>query len=248
MTWWLLGLALAGPSGMAWVGGGTYEPLYPPDPDDPAVTVPGFWLDVHPVTKAEFAAFVREQPRWQRGSVKPIFADPGYLSTWADPTTPDGSPRQPVVQVSWFAARAYCDARGKRLPTEDEWEIAASADATRAFARNDPAWVKQLLDWYGDANRSLGDVGQDTPNYWGVHDLHGLVWEWVEDFNNTVYGTDSREGGDKDLVRFCGAGALTAADAADYANFMRVAFRTSLQAHYTTRNLGFRCASDGEAP
>lgn len=235
-------------AGMVWVAGGRYEPLYPPDPLSPEVEVAGFWLDQAPVTKAEFATFVTGRPEWQRGRVKPIFADTGYLASWADPVTPDGSPNQPVVEVSWFAARAYCEARGKRLPTEDEWEIAASADETRAFARGDPAWVARLLAWYGEADRSLREVRQRQPDFWGAYDLHGLVWEWVEDFNNTVYGGDNREGGEDDALQFCGAGALTAADAADYANFMRVAFRTSLQAKYTTKNLGFRCAMDGEAP
>ena len=86
-------------------------------------------------------------------------------------------------------------------------------------------------------------------NIWGAWDLHGLVWEWVEDFSQARALSDNRERGNVgDTQRFCGASALDATDRADYAAFMRYAFRTSLQGAYTVRNLGFRCAMDMEVP
>ncbi len=249
--WWMLAGLLAVPGGapdgsMASLPGGTYQPLYAPDPDQPSVTVEPFRLDRKPVTKGDFARFLRSHPQWQRGRIKALFADEDYLGDWEGPLVPSGHPAQPVVRVSWFAARAYCEAQGKRLPTEDEWEIAASASETAPFARGDFDWTAKILAWYGEPSTELRHVGERNPNFFGVHDLHGLVWEWVEDFNNTVYGADNREGGDENLLRFCGAGALSAADSRDYANFMRVAFRTSLSAKFTTRNLGFRCAADAD--
>ena len=75
-----------------------------------------------------------------------------------------------------------------------------------------------------------------------MRDLHGLVWEWVLDFGNTLVSEDSREGTPQGTSRFCGAGALSSGKKGDYASFMRLAFRGSLQAPYTTGNLGFRCA------
>jgi formylglycine-generating enzyme required for sulfatase activity len=77
-----------------------------------------------------------------------------------------------------------------------------------------------------------------------VHDLHGLVWEWVLDFNGAMLGTDARKSGDRDRITVCGGGSVAASDTTDYASFMRVAFRSSLRADYTTHNLGFRCAAD----
>ncbi len=74
--------------------------------------------------------------------------------------------------------------------------------------------------------------------------MHGLVWEWVLDFGNALVSADSRESGDPNKMRFCGSGALAAGEKGDYASFMRIAFRGSLQASYTTGNLGFRCAKD----
>lgn len=245
---WFLASAAPPPSGSVWVGGGSYVPLYPSDKDIPAVSVEGFWMQKLPVTKRDYLTFLVQNPAWRRDTVKTLFADEGYLRSWTTQTQPDGSLDQPMVEVSWFAARAYCEAQDLRLPTEDEWELAASADETRVNARSDPAFTARLLAWYGSTERTLPNVGSKPANFWGVHDLHGGVWEWVEDFNNTLYGADNRQSGDEDTLRFCGAGALSAADAKDYATFMRVAFRTSLQARYTTKNLGFRCVRDGVAP
>ncbi|MBX2798679.1 MAG: formylglycine-generating enzyme family protein [Myxococcales bacterium] len=227
------------------IPGGSYVPLYAPD-TEPSARVEPFLIDETPVTKQAYLGFVRRRPEWRRDRVRRLFADARYLADWQAPLTPAGGLDEPVVQVSWFAARAYCDAHGKRLPTEHEWEIAASASETKPSARDDPEWTAQILEWYSEPSRGLRPVGQRRPNVFGIHDLHGLVWEWVEDFNATLYGADNREGGDGNELRFCGAGALSASDARDYANFQRAAFRTSLTARSTTNQLGFRCANDLE--
>jgi formylglycine-generating enzyme required for sulfatase activity len=232
---------------MAHVGPGVYRPLYPPSPAEAEVPVRAFLLDRLPVTNREFALFVRAHPEWQRVRVPRVFADEDYLSHWAtaDALGPDVDEKQPVVRVSWFAAKAYCATRGARLPTEAEWELAASASRTHADGRDDPAWREQILAWYSRPNPPrLPVVGTTPGNYWGVHDLYGLVWEWVLDFNGALLTSDARKTGDKDTLTFCGGGAVNATDKSNYPSFMRIAFRSSLRAEYTTNNLGFRCASD----
>jgi formylglycine-generating enzyme required for sulfatase activity len=87
-------------------------------------------------------------------------------------------------------------------------------------------------------------VGSSPANFYGVKDLHGVIWEWVRDFNSMLIGTDNREQGGADVLKFCGAGALSMEKKENYAVLMRVALLSSLEARYTTRNLGFRCASD----
>jgi formylglycine-generating enzyme required for sulfatase activity len=226
------------------VAGGTYRPLYPADPDQPVVAVGPFSVDEHPVTVAQFVAFVAANPRWRPGAPAALFADAGYLASWAP--GPSVAPDRPVTEVSWYAARAYCDWVGRRLPSEDEWELVGRASEVALDASDDEAWLATLLDWYGRPTGPLPPVRSGRPNAWGVYDLHGLVWEWVEDFNNTLVAGDARESGDDDRARFCGVGAISAQDVRDYANFMRVAWRSALEGRSTTRNLGFRCAADEE--
>lgn len=212
--------------------------------DDPPSPVARFFIRVTPVTNAEFLAFVQRQPRWQRGAAPAIFADADYLRAWAGPTelgnavAPDG----PVTRVSWFAARAFCEDEYARLPTWLEWEYVAAADATRTDARADPAWRARILDWYAStADASKQRVGGEA-NAYGVRDLHGLIWEWVDDFNALLVDADSRVQGDAEKLRFCGAGAITMKDRESYAILMRIALLTSMNAAGSTANLGFRCA------
>jgi sulfatase modifying factor 1 len=236
-------------SAMALIPEGRFRPLYTPATAAQELAVRSFYLDRDPVTNEDFLRFAKLLPSYRRGRISPLFADGGYLAHWAEPTVlgPRALPDQPVVGVSWFAARAFCQARGKRLPTELEWEYAASASTTQGDARDDEAFREQTLRWYATpANETLPSVGRSTPNYYGVRDLHGLVWEWVLDWNSTLVSSDSRTGKSADTQAFCGAGALAAGDVRDYASFMRTAFRGSLQATYTTRTLGFRCAKDAE--
>jgi formylglycine-generating enzyme required for sulfatase activity len=240
-------LALVLPAGPAMAPVGPGEVRSSVEKDAPPVTVRRFLLDVDPVTNASFLAFVRREPRWQRGLVSRLFTDDSYLSAWQSPTAlGDGVDAQaPVTFVSWFAARAYCASRGKRLPTMAEWELAARASTTQRDASKDSAFLAKLLDWYARPTPArLPPVGRGEKNAWGVRDLHGLVWEWVEDFGAAMVTSDARSQNDADLLRFCGGGAANAANAEDYASFMRWAFRGSLEARYATGALGFRCAKD----
>jgi sulfatase modifying factor 1 len=241
------GAANAAPSRQAEfapVPGASFRSVMPADKARGPVAVADFRLARTPVTNRAFLEFVRRNPQWQRGAAPSLFVDAGYLRHWAGPLDlGSADPQQPVVHVSWFAAQAYCEARGARLPTWHEWEWAAAADGKVADARADPAWRQQMLNWYAETGGTLPRVGQGAPNLHGIHDLHGLVWEWVEDFGAMMVSGDNREqGDDPDLMKFCGTGALTMEQKEHYAVLMRIAMLSSLQAAYTTANVGFRCA------
>lgn len=227
------------------VGPGVLKPFYPPSPEETEIPVAAFRLDRFPVTNRAFLAFIRSHPNWRRDRVSRLFADARYLEHWADSQTLKSPTQaeQPVVNISWFAAKAYCEAIGEQLPTETQWEFAAAASESSPHSRSDMAWRSQVLDWYTrPAAKTLPPVGSGRPNYWGIYDLHGLVWEWVLDFNSAMISSDSRDGKDEDKTKFCGAGSLAATEKDDYASFMRIAFRSSLEAAFTTSTLGFRCA------
>ncbi len=235
-----IGDAVPGP--MQDVPAGVFRPLFPGRDAPKEIPVAAFRLDATAVTNAQFLAFVGRHPEWRRSQVKRLFADSTYLADWpGDLDHGAGRGDRPVTGVSWFAARAYARSVGRRLPTTAEWEVAAALPA------EDPTvdLTRQILEWYSRASRDgPGPVGQGVPNTAGLRDLHGLVWEWVEDYQTAMVTGDAR--GDSDLERglFCGAGAVGAARPEDYAAFMRLAFRASLRAQYCGRNLGFRCAQD----
>ncbi len=233
---------------MVRISDGIYRPAFRADSDAKEIPVKAFALDILPVTNEDFVEFVRTHPRWQRSLVKRLFADESYLKHWAGDFEPgtNAPAKVPVTFVSWFAAKAYAEWKGKRLPTVAEWEYAASASNTRRDGENDPAFKRQVLRWYSTPTTKLSSVGDGPKNFWGVHDMHGLVWEWVSDFNTAMVTGDSREDSGLDRQLFCGAGAQNAKDRSDFAAFMRFGFRSSLKADYTVHNLGFRCAADLE--
>lgn len=230
---------------MVYIPGGEYKPFY--SASDKLVTIAPFLMDERAVTNQEFLEFVKANPQWQKSNVKRIFADTGYLHTWPDDThlPMNVSPDAPVCNVSWFAAKAYAQAVGKRLPTLDEWEFVAMADASSPNARKKPEYSDAIIDLYSQKNRQYNAVKQSPPNYWGIYNMFDLIWEWTDDFNSILSTLDSRNGQDEDKNLFCAGSATTATDVLNYAAFMRFALRSSIKANYTITNLGFRCAGNG---
>ena len=214
------------------------------DADTGPASIPTFALRATPVTNGEYLAFVKTNRVWQRGRAPASFADGTYLHTWrgAAQLGAGMSADQPVTNVSWFAAEAFCENEGGRLPTWIEWEYVAAADEKVSDARSNPAWRARILSWYSQSSSAPTPTVGGTANIFGVRDMHGLAWEWVDDFNALLVSADSRNQGDPDKLQFCGAGAISLKDRDNYAVLMRIALLSSLSATSTTNNLGFRCA------
>jgi formylglycine-generating enzyme required for sulfatase activity len=236
--------SLVSQTAMKPIKGGTYVPLY--GNDSMQVYVDDFSMDIFPVTNQQYLQFVKANPQWQRSQIKKLFADKMYLYTWeADTILNITAPLEaPVTNVSWFAAKAYCQYYEKRLPTIDEWEYVGMANEKLKDARPTKGYNEYILAWYEKPRNEAAQVGTTFKNYWGIYDMHGLVWEWTLDFNAVLMSGESRKDVDTDSDLFCGSASLGTTDLMNYAAFMRYAIRGSLKAKYTMKNLGFRCVKE----
>jgi formylglycine-generating enzyme required for sulfatase activity len=239
------------PANMVTVPAGSYVPLYGAAGPAGSMRVATFRLDRDLVTMGDYLAFVRANPSWRRSAVRPVFAERGYLAEWTGDLEPATPLDQPVTGVSWFAAKAYCAAQGKRLPTTDEWEYAAAASETKRDAARDPGFVRRLVTLYANRAGHAPVAGAGFRNRYGVDDLHGVVWEWTLDFNGVLVSDDSRELGSgvraSDHHLFCASAAIGATDPSNYPAFLRYAFRAGLTGRSTVGTLGFRCAAGNAA-
>jgi formylglycine-generating enzyme required for sulfatase activity len=88
----------------------------------------------------------------------------------------------PVVGVTWHDAKAFCEKSGYALPTEAEWEYAARGGSVTPWSFGNDEKQLGNYAWYSDNSKSSAQpVGQKLPSPLGLYDMHGNVWEWVED-------------------------------------------------------------------
>lgn len=228
------------------IDSGSYRAFIGKDSNN-IIKVKSFYIDDSPVTNAEYLTFLKANPQWTRSKVLRLYADSTYLKHWkGDYQLPEKiNPDAPVTNVSWFAAEAYAKSVGKRLPTIEEWEYVGLADRTSKNASDKPDFTDFILREYQQRKSNMNKVvRQGEPNFYGVYDMYGMVWEWTYDFNSVMMSGESRKDNTTNESLFCAGGAITASDLRNYAAFVRYALRGSIKANNCLNNLGFRCARD----
>jgi formylglycine-generating enzyme required for sulfatase activity len=99
----------------------------------------------------------------------------------------------PVEQVSWQDCQKFCGKTGLRLPTEAEWEYACRAGSDGEYCFGDGESSLGEYAWYSaNSGNQTHPVGQKKANAFGLHDAHGNVWEWCQDWYGS-YGSSSEQ-------------------------------------------------------
>lgn len=146
------------------------------------VKIDSFYLDKYEVTNADFKNFLDKNPAWRKDKILSEFHNGKYLQTWNGHLFPKAKENHPVAFVSWYAAVAYCQSRGKRLPTEAEWEFASRGGLSgKAFPWGDKPADKTLANFGENEIGAATAVGSYPANGYGLFDMAGNVWEFLAD-------------------------------------------------------------------
>ncbi|HNE39549.1 formylglycine-generating enzyme family protein, partial [Accumulibacter sp.] len=152
-----------------------------------------------------------------------------------------GADELPATEVSWNDARAFCEHFGYRLPSEAEWEYAARAGTQTRYSFGDDAQELGRYAWFSDnAQARAQPVGTRLANPWGLFDMHGNAWEWVQDcyhdrYDGAPVDGSAWEGGE------CRYRVLRGGSFANWAEFLRSALRRRFWPEFVIEDIGFRC-------
>ena len=243
------------------------QPIYPEEAPTLALQVERFWIQNHEVTNDQFAAFVADTGYvtdaeqgildGREGAGSAVFQHPGASDTVSAPWTleadaswqaPDGGTRSiagrehmPVVHVSKRDAEAYATWAGGRLPSEIEWEYAASLglpdpDTATSGAYGDGGprantWqgIFPVADMGSDGFRGAAPVGCFEADRIGLYDMIGNVWEWTD----TPYGARTH------TIK---GGSYLCAD--NFCRRYRPAARQPQETDFSSSHIGFRIVRD----
>ena len=200
------------------------------------VTVPAFRLGKHEVTFAQWDACVADG-----GCGGYVPDDWGWGRSDRD---------SPVISVSWYDVHSFIDWLNRktggnfRLPTEAEWEYAARAGSKTRYSWGNDIGSKQAnCQGCGDSYQNTAPVGSFPANPWGLHDMHGNVWEWVQDCWNDSYAGAPTDGSAWESGG-CGRRVVRGGSWGSDAGDLRSAYRGWFGRPTQSGNLGFRLAQD----
>jgi formylglycine-generating enzyme required for sulfatase activity len=181
----------------------------------------GFWMGQTQVTQAQWQAVMGNNPSYFQGESRP------------------------VERVSWHDAQEFIskinasfilsDGMQMTLPTEAQWEYAARAGETGPYSGG----TLDEVAWYGENSGDVTHpVGMKKPNTWGLHDVHGNVWEWCADW----YKSELKGGTDPQGATSGGYRVRRGGSWCNSAGYCRVAFRAYGYPSDPSNILGFRVA------
>ncbi len=206
------------------------------------VVLDTFLIDQFEVTNGRYLEFIKST-----GHRVPQNPTNPTRNLWQGGTITESLAERPVINVDWFDADAYCKWAGKRLPSEAEWEKAAKGTSDRRFPWGNVEPTAKHLNynqkWIGE--KTLMPVGsyEAGKSPYGVYDIVGNVWEWVNDWYDARYYEKSPsknppgpQEGTKKVIR--GAGWQNETPT------VRIFTRVDSDPTMRNESTGFRCAAD----
>ena len=253
-----------GPAGMVRVPSGTFimgltgeDPLSLQGAGRKRVTVSAFYLDQREVTNAEYRRYLQglsPEARRERRPDSTVFAEARTQSGWAAYFRSDYYADYPVVGITWADARAFCQARGKRLPTEAEWERAARAGRVGglypwAGLRVQGEGGRYLANFKPSEGHAVDGFAFTAPtdtlkqNRWHLYHMAGNVAEWTRDAYTPLYeeisGFNPLRRDPEEPRRVVRGGAWNSRAA-----FIGVGMRDAQPKAEAAVDIGFRCARE----
>jgi formylglycine-generating enzyme required for sulfatase activity len=223
------------------------------------VYLDAYYIDETEVTNAQFKKFLQANPEWQKDRIDRKYHDGNYLKDWNGIDYPDGKADHPVIWVSWYAAAAYAQWAGARLPTEAEWEKAARG----GLVGKKYPWGDNIT--HDDANYSgtggkdkwdsASPVGSFAPNGYSLFDMAGNLWEWCADEYDSSYYSKSPKNNPKgpgvvitfknnDFINVTTRRVLRGGSWIFNPDFLRCAYRSRDVSIYSSGSVGFRCSQE----
>ena len=227
---------------------GTTERGHKDDNEEHEVTLYTFYIDKYEVTNSEYIVFLKAID--SKDVLRYIDIEDQECKIKMEGNNfvvVDGYENYPVVKVSWYGADAYAKYMGKRLPTEAEWEYAASGGKyEKSYKYSGSNFVEEVANCkFGNNELKCSYVGSKKPNELGIYDMTGNVWEWCEDWysqnfylfspiNNPKFINDT----DTKVIR--GGSYISTPERS------QVAYRSLDKPSARQKSYGFRCVRDAK--